>query len=156
MPMFSAQSSARANRASMAGAMPNFGAASSTSSARFLIVKSVMARTLGALVARPRGQQPTVVRDEVVVLVLREGGLNRLHQQPVELVAGHVVDHQLVQPGKRLGAERRVLLYLKVLVGEPPVLAQLVLVAQVVAVGDLEVRLELQRDLHSAARCGAE
>ena len=77
--------------------------------------------------------------DEVVVLVRREGRGDRVDEQAVEVGAGDPLVQRLVEVPERGRAELVVGVDLEVGVGELPVLGQLVLVREVVAVADGEV-----------------
>ena len=79
------------------------------------------------------------MRDEVVVLVRGERGPHRVDEEPVEVGTADPVEHDLVQMGEPAGAEVRVGLDLEVVVGQAAVGLELLPVAQVVPVGDVEV-----------------
>lgn len=66
--------------------------------------------------------------DELLVLVRGERRAHRGHEEPVELVASEPIMRRLLQVRERTGAELGIRLGLEVLVGEQPVLAQLLFI----------------------------
>src|SRR5215213_1536265 len=97
---------------------------------------SARARSRGsrraALILCPRGEQATVVRHESLLLVRGKRGRDGVDEQSVEGGALDPVQQDLVQVRQLRGAEIVVLVDLEVLVGELPVLAELLGVAEVV------------------------
>src|SRR3954452_2506124 len=86
--------------------------------------------------------------DELLLLEGRERRADGFHEHVVELVAREPFVRGLVEMAYRPGAELGVLLRLEVLIGEPPVLGELVLIWKVVAVGDREPRPGVDVDAH--------
>src|SRR4051812_20929991 len=115
------------------------------------VVETVMPRLSPArgrvLIARPRREQPAIVGDELLVLVPWEGAAHGLHQQRVERGRLDVLDDRGVEVGEVLGAELLVGLDLEVVVGEPAVLGQLLLVAAV-GVADRKPRAGVELQAH--------
>ena len=110
----------------------------------------------GALVGDPGADEPAVVLDEVLLLLHRERRADRLHEQLVERRAVEVVDRQLVEAAERLRDELLVTVGLEVLVGESAVLAQLLVVGEVLSVADGEVLPGVEVDAHRPAGDDAE
>src|SRR4051794_40950795 len=108
------------------------------------------------LVGDPHGEQAAVVRDEVLVLVLRERRAHGGDDQLVELRALDVLDGRLVEVRELRVAELAVAVDVEVVLGECAVPVELLGVGQVVAVTDLEVGARVLVDAHPAALDRAE
>ena len=80
------------------------------------------------------------MRDEVLVLVRGKCRPDGVDEDAVELVAREEVVRGLVEVGERAAPELLVLAGVEVVVGEAPVLGELLLVRQVLAVPDREPR----------------
>src|SRR3954451_1251631 len=101
------------------------------------------------LVGGPHGQEASVVGDEMLVLVLGERRLHGGDDQLVELRALDVVDGRLVEVREVRVAELAVVVDVEVVLGQPAVPVQLLLVGQVVAVADVEVGAGVLVDAHA-------
>src|SRR5262245_57091300 len=110
----------------------------------------------GVLVGDPQGEQPAVVGDEVLVLVLGERRMHGRDDQLVELWALDVLDGRLVEVLEVRGAELAVAVDIEVVLGQLAVAVEFLLVGQVVAVADVEVGARILVDAHSPADHGAE
>ena len=99
-----------------------------------------LSREPGPLVAAPQLQQAPEVRHELLVLVRRELRRDGVDEQRVELGALEVGERDLVDVGEPAGAEVLVAVGLEVGVGQGAVGSQLLVVPEVVTVGDGEPR----------------
>ncbi len=79
------------------------------------------------------------MRDEALVLVGRIRRPDGLHEQPVEVGRAHPVEHELVDVSEPARAEVVVAVGVEVLVRQPAVRGELLFVAEILAVADLEV-----------------
>ena len=94
--------------------------------------------------------------EELLLLVRRVGGGDRLAQHVGRSRAGDPVEQLLVDVGQALGAELVVLRGLEVLVGQLLVRLELVVVVERLVVGDRELPLGVQVDLGRAGRSPAQ
>src|SRR3954452_9476902 len=92
-----------------------------------------------ALLAHPLADEAAQARDEVIVLVGRVRRTARVDEQRVEVAGGEPVDDDLVDVRELRGAELVVAVAVEVVVGQPAVGVELLLVAEVLAVADVEV-----------------
>ena len=86
-------------------------------------------------------------------------GIRRAHgadQEPVEVLRVHPVEHELVDVREPAGAEVVVAVSLEVVVGQPAVGDQLLAVAEIVPIGDLEVAARVEVDPRAPGRDQAE
>src|SRR5947208_6600274 len=90
------------------------------------------------VLGHPLADQAAEMPEEALVLVRRVGRLHGLDEQPVELGRSDEVVDELVEVRQVGRAELAIAVGLEVLVGELAVLGELVLVAQVGPVADLE------------------
>src|SRR3954452_12038723 len=104
----------------------------------------------------PEPDEPAEVSDEALVLVLGVQRADRVDEQGVELLRGDPVEDKLVDVGEAAGAEVAVAVGVEVLVGQPAVGGELLLVRQVVAVADLEVAARVEVEAGRAAGHDAE
>ena len=92
------------------------------------------------------------MRDEPLLLVRGIRRPDGVEQQPVEVARVHPVEHELVDVAEAAGAEVVVAVGLEVVVGQPAVGRELVAVAQIFAVADLEVPARVEVEPRAAGR----
>src|SRR3954453_3113197 len=117
--------------AAPAGPMATSAASTAARSvAMYLMAALTSGRARTCVVGDPRAEEAAEMREEALVLVGRIGRADGLDEQRVELVGGDPVVGELGEVGEPRRAEVVVALGLEVLVGQPAVGRELVLVGE--------------------------
>ena len=106
--------------------------------------------SLDPAAGRPSPQEPPIVGYEALVLVRWKRGTNGVDEKVVELLGLYEAEHDLIDVGEVRGRELLISVELEVRVCQAAVVAKLLIVGEIQAVADIEVRSNILTDMHSS------